>query len=48
MNWSAGILAVVLFYVPMIVVAVILYRRDQEFERRYEQRMKELRTHWLE
>ena len=48
MNWQAGILAVLLFYVPMIVVAVILYKRDREFERKYELRMKQLRKHWLD
>ena len=48
MNWQAGILAVVLFYVPMIIVAVILYKRDREFERKYRERMKQLRTHWLD
>lgn len=48
MNWQAGILAVVLFYVPMIIVAVILYKRDKEFDRKYEERMKQLRTHWLD
>lgn len=48
MNWTAGILAVVLFYVPIIIVAVILYKRDREFNRQYELRMKQLRKHWLD
>jgi hypothetical protein len=48
MNWQAGILAVLLFYVPVIIVAVLLYKKDKEFNRKYEERMKEFRTHWLD
>ncbi len=48
MNWQAGILAFVLFYMPMIVIFVMLYKRDREFDRKYEERMKQLRTHWLD
>ena len=48
MNWTAGILAFGLLYVPMITIFVILYKRDKEFNRKYEERMKQFRKHWLD
>jgi hypothetical protein len=42
MNWPAGILAFALIYVPMSIVAYVLYKRNQEIEHEYKQRINNL------
>lgn len=40
MNWTAGIIAFVLFFIPMTILFVIWYKRDQAINREYEQKLK--------
>ena len=40
MNWTAGIVTFVLFWVPMMIIFVLWYKRDQTINREYEQKLK--------
>lgn len=42
MNWTAGILAFVLFWVPMTIIFVRFHKQDKEIDRKYEQRLREI------
>jgi hypothetical protein len=43
MNWEAGILAFILFWVPMAIIFVRFHKQDKEIDRKYEQQMKEIK-----
>jgi hypothetical protein len=46
MNWTAGILAFVLVYVPMMIVFYRFMKANKEIDRKYEEEMKRIRkTH---
>jgi hypothetical protein len=42
MNWTAGILAMVLFWIPIIFLLYHFHKRDQEIERKYNETIKEI------
>lgn len=46
MNWQAGILAFILFWVPMIAIYIILCKRDRQIEQAYEDRMKQIKKRY--
>lgn len=43
MNWTAGILAFVLFFIPMMVIFYRFHKQDKEIDRKYEEEMKRIR-----
>ena len=46
MNWQVGILAFILFWVPMIAVYIVFCKRNRQIERRYEDEMKRIRKRY--
>ena len=43
MNWTLGILAFVLLYVPMMFIFYTFHKRDQEINRKYEEEIEHIR-----
>lgn len=43
MNWSTGILAFVLIYVPMMIIFYRFHTANKEIDRKYEEEMKRIR-----
>lgn len=43
MNWTAGILAFVLVYVPMMVIFYRFHKRNKEIDREYEEKLEQIR-----
>ncbi len=42
MNWIAGILALVFFWVPMMYILYRFHRDAVEIDRKYQERLKEI------
>ena len=42
MNWTAGILAFVLVYVPVMCIFYTFHERNKEIDRKYEEEMKRI------
>ena len=42
-HWFAGLLAAFLLWVPLIIVFVVLYKRNKEIDRKYEENMKRIK-----
>ncbi len=42
MNWTAGILAFLLFWVPMAVIFVRFHKQNKEIDRKYEEKMRRI------
>ncbi len=42
MNWTAGILAFLLFWVPMAVIFVRFHKQNKEIDRQYEEKMRRI------
>lgn len=42
MNWTAGILAFILFWVPMAIIFVRFHKQNKEIDRKYEQKMRDI------
>lgn len=42
MNWQAGILASVLFWVPLGCIFIWMRKRDQEIDREYREKIKQI------
>lgn len=43
MNWTAGILALVLLYVPMMIVFYNFHKRNKEIDREYEEKLEAIK-----
>jgi len=43
MNWTAGILAFVLVYVPMMVVFYRFHKRNKEIDREYLEKLEAIK-----
>lgn len=43
MNWTAGILAFVLLYVPMMIVFYNFHKRNKEIDREYEEKLEAIK-----
>ena len=43
MNWTAGILAFVLIYIPMAIVFYRFHKQSKKIDRKYEQRMEQIK-----
>lgn len=46
MNWQAGILAFILFWVPMIAIYIIMCKRDREIKQAYIDEMTRIRKQY--
>lgn len=46
MNWTAGILAFVLVYVPMMVIFYHFHKRNKEIDREYEEKLEQIRKRY--
>ena len=46
MNWTAFILFVVFYCIPMLYIAYRWQRNNEEADRKYEQRLKEIEQHY--
>jgi hypothetical protein len=42
MNWTAGILAFILFWVPMGIIFVRFHKQNKEIDRRIEEKMRRI------
>lgn len=42
MNWTTGIVAFILVYIPMMVIFYQFRKRDQEADRKYEEKIKQI------
>jgi hypothetical protein len=42
MNWTAGILAFILFWVPMAIIFVRFHKENKEIDRKYEEKMRRI------
>lgn len=42
MNWTAGILAFILFWVPMAIIFVRFHKQNKEIDRKYEEKMRRI------
>ena len=43
MNWTAGILAFALLYVPMMIVFYNFHKRNKEIDREYEEKLEAIK-----
>lgn len=43
MNYIAGIIAVAVLFVPLMIVLYTFHKRNQEIDRKYEEEMKRIR-----
>lgn len=46
MNWTAGILAFVLLYVPIMVIFYRFHKRNKEIDREYEEKLEQIRKRY--
>lgn len=46
MNWTAGILAFVLFFIPTIVIFYRFHKRNQEIDRKYEEAIEQIKKRY--
>ena len=46
MNYTAGILAFVLVYIPMMVIFYQFHKRDQEIDREYKEKLEAIRKRY--
>ncbi len=42
MNWTAGILAFMLFWVPMAIIFVRFHKENKEIDRKYEEKIRKI------
>ncbi len=42
MNWTAGILAFLLFWVPMAIIFVRFHKENKEIDRKYEEKIRKI------
>jgi hypothetical protein len=42
MNWTAGILAFILFWVPMAIIFVRFHKENKEIDRKYEEKIRKI------
>lgn len=42
MNWTAGLLAFILLWVPVICIVCWMQKRDREIEREYKEKIKQI------
>jgi len=42
MNWTAGILAFCLLWIPMVFIFVRFIKRDREIEQEYKEKLKDI------
>ena len=42
MNWTAGILAFCLIYIPMAIIFVHFVKKNREIDREYNEKLKEI------
>lgn len=42
MNWTAGILAFILFWVPMAIIVVRFHKENKEIDRKYEEKIRRI------
>lgn len=42
MNWTAGILLLVLFYIPLMLIFYTFHKRNKEIDREYEEKIKQI------
>lgn len=43
MNYTAGIIAVVVLFIPMMIVLYTFHKRNREIDRKYEEEMERIR-----
>jgi hypothetical protein len=43
MNYTAGIIAVAILFIPMMIVFYTVHKRNKEIDRKYEEEMKRIR-----
>lgn len=46
MNWTTGLLAFVLVYVPISFIFYRFHKRNKEIDREYEQRLEEIKKRY--
>lgn len=46
MNWTAGILAFILIWIPMLIIGYRFYRENQRIDRKYEEEMKQIKKRY--
>ena len=46
MNWQAGILAFALFWIPTMCIFIWMRKRDQEIDREYKEKIKQIEKHY--
>jgi pilus assembly protein TadC len=46
MNYIAGALAIVVLFIPLMVVLYTFHKRNKEIDRRYEEAMKQIKKRY--
>ena len=46
LNWTAGILAFVLLFIPMVVIFYRFHKRNQEIDRKYEEAIEQIKKRY--
>ena len=46
MNYAAGIIVVVVLFIPMMIVFYTVHKRNKEIDRKYEEEMKRIRKRY--
>ena len=46
MNYTAGILAIIFLFIPLMIVLYTFHKRNKEIDRRYEEEMKRIKKRY--
>jgi TRAP-type C4-dicarboxylate transport system permease large subunit len=46
MNYTAGIIAVLVLFIPLMIVLYTFHKRNREIDRKYEEEMKRIRKQY--